>query len=390
MKELLALSKKQKLLFVEDDANLRMVTHKLLSNFFESIEIAENGKEGLAKFRDNHFDLVISDLQMPIMDGIEMIEQIKEIKPNQTIVVTSAYDDSSKLLRLINLGVDFFIQKPIESTRFFDVLKKAVERIEFYNMEKNYKKYLEETVESRTKELKKLNEELTLLDQLKDDFLETISHELKTPLTSILGYADFLLEIDDEPEKKKRIIGIIVQESEKLQELIEDVLYLTTLGTDKLEYKLQQVSISDLLDESIAMFKDHPEIKKETRFLIELSVTECQINCDIERMKRVFHSIFENSYHFSPDEVVINIHIECQNNQLKIIITDQGVGIPEDKIDQVFNKFYKTRIKGFEIRGTGIGLTIAKGIIEAHDGKIWAEPSPKGAKVVMSLPLCKE
>ncbi|MCP4756807.1 MAG: response regulator [Proteobacteria bacterium] len=121
-KDLLQYSKGLALLYVEDDDRLRADTLRLLSTFFDDIVVAENGEEGLGQFEPGRFDLVISDLVMPIVGGAEMAEGIKAIDPHQTIVILSAHDEKSIIQKLENTGIDEFIFKPLEIQHFINTL----------------------------------------------------------------------------------------------------------------------------------------------------------------------------------------------------------------------------------------------------------------------------
>ncbi len=114
------------ILYVEDDRELRQHTTRLLSSFFNDITTAENGLEGLIKYKQHRYDLILTDINMPVMNGVKLSEQIKSDNPRQVIIVISAHDESSYLLELINLGVDYFVLKPLDMNQFLTVLDKAI------------------------------------------------------------------------------------------------------------------------------------------------------------------------------------------------------------------------------------------------------------------------
>lgn len=157
LKELAAAQPDLRVLYVEDDRSLRENTLRLLSSFFETIDSAVNGQEGLDKFKQGKYDIVISDLHMPVMDGIEMVNQIKELSRDQIVIITSAHDETGYLLKLIAMGVESFILKPLDLEQFLAVLIKSLKIINLRNLETNYKLHLEETVRERTEELSAAN-----------------------------------------------------------------------------------------------------------------------------------------------------------------------------------------------------------------------------------------
>jgi putative two-component system response regulator len=141
------------ILYVEDDKDLRQNTLRLLSSLFSQVDAAENGLEGVKRFNEKRYDIVITDINMPLMNGVKMTREIKRANPRQIIIVISAHDEARYLLELINLGVEHFVLKPLDLNLFLTVLDKAVRMARVAQMEEEYKKKLEATVAQRTKEL---------------------------------------------------------------------------------------------------------------------------------------------------------------------------------------------------------------------------------------------
>jgi len=140
-------------LYVEDDQELRQNTARLLGSFFTVVNTAENGLEGLEKSRESSYDLIITDINMPGMNGVKMVREIKKENPRQIIIVISAHDEARYLLELINLGVEHFVLKPLDLNLFLTVIGKAVKLARINRLEEEYKQKLEETVKLRTREL---------------------------------------------------------------------------------------------------------------------------------------------------------------------------------------------------------------------------------------------
>ncbi|WP_054693078.1 response regulator [Syntrophomonas palmitatica] len=167
-REIKEAAKDLKVLYVEDDNELRHNTCRLLSSFFTSIETAENGVHGLEKYYHGQYDLVITDINMPTMNGVKMAERIKTENPKQVIIVISAHDEARYLLELINLGVDYFVLKPLDLNQFMTALDKAISLVRFYKMEEKYKLELEKAVSQRTQEL---SEALEVVNDLSSEIL---------------------------------------------------------------------------------------------------------------------------------------------------------------------------------------------------------------------------
>ena len=207
--QLIAWSKELKVLYVEDDLSLREEICLFLSDIFTQVDLATNGEEGLQKLSQHHYDLVITDIKMPVMNGIEMIEQIKEIYPTLPILVTSAHNESEYLMKLINLNVDNFITKPLQSEQIFRVLHEIVRRIHTEQELNHYKNELEVT----NQKLKKIAHIQSQSIDLKDSLLRAYQEALdKATIVSIANKDGVIMDVNDNFCKatgysKEEIIG---------------------------------------------------------------------------------------------------------------------------------------------------------------------------------------
>ncbi len=153
IKELKALCKGLNLLYVEDDTSTRETTYKLLNNFFDDIITAIDGRDALAKFRTQKFDLILSDINMPNLNGLEMLKEIREENEFIPVLMLSAYNDSEYFLKAIELDVDGYILKPVEHNQFIRAIFKIVRKIKAFKISENYQKDLELEVKKRNEEI---------------------------------------------------------------------------------------------------------------------------------------------------------------------------------------------------------------------------------------------
>jgi len=192
--QLIVWSKDLKILYVEDDISLREEVSIFLSDIFESVELATNGQEGLDKLAQGKYDIVITDIRMPVMDGIEMIENIKLLYPAQPILVTSAHNEIEYLVKLIHLGVDNFITKPLQSEQIFKVLHKIVEHI---NQKKELRRYRDD-LERANETLKKLTQAQSKVLDLKSSVLRSYQEALdKACIVSIADINGVIKDVNE-------------------------------------------------------------------------------------------------------------------------------------------------------------------------------------------------
>jgi len=173
MSDILKYSSTLSILYVEDDQELQYHTNELLSALFKSVKMASDGVEALKLFHEENFDILITDIKMPNMDGLELITHVKEINPSQCIIITSAYNDSENLLKFINIGINQFIIKPLNLTSLQNVLYNASKTIINENLVETYRKNLE----TANTELNNKNSELQSLVRILDSKLAQIAKD---------------------------------------------------------------------------------------------------------------------------------------------------------------------------------------------------------------------
>ncbi|MDX2470998.1 MAG: PAS domain-containing sensor histidine kinase [SAR324 cluster bacterium] len=246
---------------------------------------------------------------------------------------------------------------------------------------------LEEMVEARVQELKKAYKDLKSLEKLKDEFLATISHELKTPLSSIIGYSEAFCDMQLEPEQVKKFGGIILGESERLLALVQDLLDHTSLISGRLSMQRSSQQFDDLVARSCNSI--HALIN-EKKLEIMVKPSEIDFAGDGLRIIQVLVNLLGNATKFAPYGSRIELKVTKEAQGFTVLVQDQGSGVPKELESAIFESFRQHRSHGSEIKGTGLGLSISKKIIEAHGGKIWAESSNQGGKIYFWLPYIGE
>ena len=250
---------------------------------------------------------------------------------------------------------------------------------------------LEQKVREYHEKLEKSFEELREADRIKTEFISNITHELLTPLTSIRGYGELL---DDEtmgkvnPEQKKSL-EIILRNSDRLIKLIKELLDTSNLNDNKLGLQFRPVSLNNVLLRSIQEI--FPQVKDKQITLIRDIRQLPEIWGDEERLAQVVMNLLINAVKFTPEKGKITIIAAADTEHIKISISDTGIGIPEDKLKSIFDRFYQ--VDGSSSRrygGVGLGLSICKSIIDKHYGSIWAQSDGKGSTFHIVLPRLRQ
>ncbi|MGD8462664.1 MAG: GAF domain-containing sensor histidine kinase [Anaerolineae bacterium] len=248
---------------------------------------------------------------------------------------------------------------------------------------------LEQRVKERTEELVRLNRELAMLNKKKSDFVAIAAHELKTPLTLVQGYAEMLadskgLGLSDDV-LNDLVVGI-VRGTDRLRTIVEDIIDVSMIDTEILALHVTPTSLADVVSTVCGDLSTALEDRQQTLHVADLGALP-DVEADALRLHQVFSNIISNAIKYTPDGGQIKIsgeHLTSADDRpdfVKVVVADNGVGIDLQQQERIFDKFYrvespelhsssKTRFMG---AGPGLGLTIAKGIVEAHGGRIWVE-----------------
>ncbi|WP_374360625.1 ATP-binding protein [Cloacibacterium sp.] len=231
-------------------------------------------------------------------------------------------------------------------------------------------------------DLRSANSSLIEKDKQKDDFLDSVTHELRTPITAIRAAGEILLDDDDIPlEIKKDFLENIISESDRLNEIINDILYLDKLESGTIKLNINKNNIIDTY---------HKALKPIYHLIQQKNIHHSEINLlndnefyyDEARIIQVFQNILGNAYKFTEESGMIQVKFQEKDNLLKIGIFNTGKKIPDEDIDLIFDKFYQSKHQNIRKPvGTGLGLAICKKIIDAHQGKIYAENKEIGVTI---------
>ncbi|MDP5097907.1 MAG: HAMP domain-containing histidine kinase, partial [Flavobacterium sp.] len=252
------------------------------------------------------------------------------------------------------------------------------------------KKLLETSKELKeiTSQLQKANETLVRKDIQKDEFLDTVTHELRTPITAIRAASEILHDDDEIPEElRKQFLQNIISESDRLNRLIDKILDLEKFETGKQTIHPKQNNLIATIENSIEPLKQL--IKNKNISIYIESKDTVLAYYDEDRIIQVITNLVSNAIKFCPDnDGLISIQVLIKDEFVITSVQDNGKGINPNDFDVIFDKFYQASNQNFKKPvGSGLGLAICKQIIEHHKGKIWAEPSTKGASISFTLPL---
>jgi len=231
--------------------------------------------------------------------------------------------------------------------------------------------------------------ELRKLERIRRDFVANVSHEFRTPLTAIQGFAETLLAgAVNDPQNRDRFLGIILEHARRLARLTEDLLKLSQMDAERLELELRPVSVSQLV-ESCYETARHRAAEKELNLSLNLPERLPDVSGDARRLQEVLQNLLDNAIQYTLPGGKIVLSAEAKNEEVIFTVADTGIGIPQADQPRIFERFYRVDVaRSREAGGTGLGLAIAKHLIEGHGGRIWVESEVGvGSKFHVSVPV---
>ncbi len=231
-------------------------------------------------------------------------------------------------------------------------------------------------------------EEERKIEQSKDELITNVSHDIRTPLTSIIGYLGLIEEGQYSSEEDlKRYIHIAYTKSLQMKVLVDDLFEYTKVRQTSTPLTVQTVKLDRLLEQIAAEFELESS-RKEMAIEVEMKTKELQIEFDVDKMARVFNNLISNALKYGKDGNLIRIEADKVGSEAVVSVINNGKMIPKESLDELFNRFYRVEAsRSQQTGGTGLGLAIAQSIVSLHGGYIYAESNDKETKFVMHLPL---
>jgi PAS domain S-box-containing protein len=230
-----------------------------------------------------------------------------------------------------------------------------------------------------------------VVDQMKSDFVATVSHELRTPLTSIYGFAETLLraDVDFAAEERRTFLGYIASESERLINIVDDLLNVARLETGTLGLALGTTDVGEVASEVVARVAEHTN--GDHQFTLEADGGDLVVQADREKLAQILLNLVDNAVKFSPEGGRITVSARRRTDSVEVRVADEGIGIARGDQQRIFTKFYRAEgVTRGGTPGTGLGLFLARGLLAAMGGRIWVESKEgEGSSFVFDLPLAK-
>ncbi len=354
-------SSKPHVLVVDDEMGPRESLKMILSPYYQ-VHVAERGGQAIEILNKQPIDVVTLDLKMPGFPGIRVLEKVKQIDPDIEAIIITGYGSLDTAIEGLRLGAFDYISKPFDVNHILSLVRKGLER--------------------RHAKAK--------LRQVKSDFLSNVSHELRTPLSVVVGFVYLLLNqvIGKLSEEQQRVLQTIYRNSEELLELIDNVLWMTSLNAGDGAATIENFDPGEVVSETV---KRYEGALREKGLGLKLDVTPggTSILSDRAKVDRIFQNVFNNAVKFTPEgEINVVVRPGADHRSVEIEVTDTGVGIEKHKIDSIFEPFHQLDTSAHRaFSGLGLGLTVARRMAELVGGTLEIKSQPNmGTRVLMRFP----
>lgn len=381
------------ILIVEDNATARDSLCNMVAMRYPNLAIhcADNGRSGLESFAEHSPDIIVTDICMPVMDGISMAAEMKSVRPELAIIALTSYADSRALLRSMEIGIDHYLLKPLVCEKLFALLDKNIALICDLQHRKEIETalrksqndlqlanvLLEQRVSERTADLQASIREL-------ESFSYSVSHDLRAPLRHINSFSAILMEEygQDLPDPARNYLERIRTASSKMGALIDHLLELSRVGRAPL--KLGPVNLSELSASIVGLLQETDPLRR-----VDVSIEDgITVLGDASLMRQLLENLLGNAWKYTSKKSSARIEFgrTLVAGQATFFVKDDGAGFDMAYKENLFEVFQRLHTAEFD--GNGIGLATAQRIVHRHGGQIWAGGMvDKGATFYFTLPV---
>ncbi|MFB0524284.1 MAG: ATP-binding protein [Phycisphaerae bacterium] len=362
------ISEKATILVIDDEKAMQDSCCQVLTKDGYRTETAADGNSGLQKIRQIKPDLVLVDLKMPGISGMELLERIGDIDPNIVSVVITGYATIESAVEAMKRNAYDFLPKPFTPDQLRIVTRRGLER------------------RALTVEAAKLQQEK---EKMRENFITLVSHQLRSPLASIQQYFEVILEgfAGDVGSKQKEMIEDASKRIDELLKLVNDWLNMSRIEAGKLVEKFESVDLAPILSEAMELLEP---LAKDRKVLLQSNFREGLPAAQgyKEGLRQALANVISNAINYNREGGTVTVSTEEQDHHLMVEVSDTGIGISQENLPFIFDEFFRVKTKETRgVTGSGLGLPIARRIIEAHNGSINVESRlGKGSTFRIILP----
>lgn len=379
---------KYRILIVDDVAKNIQLLATILEPAECDIEFAMNGNEALDWIKNEDFDLILLDVMMPDKNGYEVCQEIKALpdKKDIPVIFLTAKNDLDSITKGFDMGGADYVTKPYNSKELIARIHNHAELKRGREQLKKMNEMLEVKVKERTHELELAKKQLETLDTAKTEFLNIISHEVRTPLNGIINAYE-LLKNPSNTKNFNKLIHVLDDSVARLEQYSFTALQITQLITLKDEaLNLREVAFTDILDKGLKVLTNKCE-SKDVKINVEV-LTKKRARGDFNFLKSAFVNILDNAIEYALPGSKVSVQVSEVDDKIVLSVKDQGPGFSEKALNNLFKPYSPG--EAFVNHNSGLGLFFVKLLVDAHSGSIKAGNTHEGAYIEIAIPMEKK
>ncbi|MCC6277331.1 MAG: hybrid sensor histidine kinase/response regulator [Oligoflexia bacterium] len=347
-------------LVVDDEKDILDSLERQLRKDYRVLK-ASSGIDALQLLNKEDVHLIISDQRMPEMTGVQLFERAQKVRPDCIRILLTGFTDVESVIAAVNNGQIYrYVTKPWDPTELGVIVKRALDAFD-----------LKSELKIKNQLLEKALEDLKVLDQAKSHFMILISHELKTPLTTITSFTDLLLEEKLNPDSKKYVERIKTG-VEKLNSLIFDVLDIMKAQTGQIKLSPQDLSLKTFVDDQT---KPHLTVAQKRKVKLTCNAPEDVVRLDFSLLSKVTSELIQNAVGFSDENSTVAVELKRTDGRIRFEVSNHGPTIPKERLKRLTEPFYLDENILHHSQGTGLGLTVAVSLLKVFGSELHLESS---------------
>jgi two-component system, sensor histidine kinase and response regulator len=400
--------KEARALIVDDDPALLQALSEALQLRMEGllVETCESAADALQRIALSDFDAIVADIKMPGVDGLELMRRLRDLRPELPVLLITGHGEHDLAVQALRSGAYDYVQKPIDRNYFVRSLTQAIEKHRLsrkvarqkHALEQHTRK-LENWLEHRTHEfrelyerealiraeLEKTSKDLQAARHRRDELISMIAHDLGSPLTTLRGYAELLARPNASPALRERAKAVILSETGRMARLVEDLVRDPESAPTRFSIQARNCNLVELARAQVEV----AAARSQHHAIVMDAPKRLSLRCDPERVAQVLANLLNNAIAYA-SEGEIKVRLWREAGEAHLCVRDHGPGIPIDELSNIFEPHVRLngRTTGPYPGGAGLGLSIARDIIESHGGRIWADNNAdQGSTFRVVLPI---
>jgi len=363
-------------LVVDDEESVALTIQAILRLDGHDVTAVTTGAEALRLLNEKQFDVVLTDLRLGDVDGIDVLKEVQKTSPDTAAIMLTGYASLESAISALRSGAYDYLMKPSDVEELRATINRAIER----------------------RELRRRLVELEEVDRLKTQFLSMASHELRTPLTAVSGFIqvarrrlaraterDGAVDWKDEARRAAETLELAQRQSRRLGRLVDELLDVSRLQLGRVELHNTDIDVIASVRETL----ERTRLQDPTRpFELEEGAGSATVLGDRDRIDQVFENLISNAMKYSPADSPITVTVTIEGDEAHITVRDRGIGIAPEELEPIFDLFYRSPDpRAGHVSGLGLGLFISREIIKRHGGTLWAESGAGGSTFHVRLPV---